>query len=141
MATKSSPLNAETRVIRTPFNPSPRVQLFCPEPSLTQQEFTEECDINNVILRFAATGEFPPRINGRVAEFLDVSEVGELHQALINVRKTKELYDELPAEVRQATGNDPARLLDALEEHARYRASVDPDVTVPTPPVVPHATS
>jgi len=142
MAPKSTTsLNEEQRVIRTPFNRSPRVQLVCPEPSLTQQEFTEECDINNVILRFSATGELPPRVNARVAEYLDVSEIGDLHQALTNVRAVREAYDALPAEVRQATGNDPERLLDALDEHARYRASTLEDVSVPnaTPPASPPA--
>lgn len=120
-----------TREVRTRFSPQTRVQLHCLDPHLTQQEFTEECDINNVILRYSATGELPPRLNARVAEFLDVSEIGDLHEALEQARVGNAFFESLPDQVKQAVGYDPMRLLDALDEHQRLRASVDPDQTKP----------
>lgn len=121
------------REVRTRFSPVARTSLVCLDPSLTQQEFTEECDINNVILRFSSTGELPPRVNARVAEFLDVSEIGDLHESLSLAARGREAFDALPDQVRAAVGYDPMRLLDALDEHARLRASTEPDVTTPAP--------
>lgn len=120
-----------TREVRTRFSPSVRVQLICEDPSLTQQEFTDECDINNVILRFSSTGQLPPRQNARVAEYLDVSDVTDLHAALEAARAGNEFFDSLPAQVREAVGNDPMRLLDALDEASRLRASTEADVSKP----------
>lgn len=126
--------------VRTRFSPPTRVQLKCEDPSLTQQDFTEECDINNVILRFAGTGELPPRHNGREPEFIDVSEFGDLHETLSRARAGREAFDALPAEVRASVGNDPERLLQALDEHARFRASTEEDVTKPSAAKPPAAT-
>lgn len=133
-------------IVRNAFTPSTRVQLKCEDPHLTQQDFIDECDVNNVILRFAGTGELPPRINARVAEFLDVSDIGDLHESLERARAGQEFFDELPHQVKEAVGFDPLRLLDAIEEHTRLRASTEADVTTPvasTPPtaVVPPATA
>ena len=33
-----------------------RVQLHTPEPTLTKQSFKEECDINNIMAKYRATG-------------------------------------------------------------------------------------
>lgn len=120
-------------LVRNAFTPPTRVQLVCNDPHLTQQELVDECDINNVILRFAGTGELPPRLNARVGEFLDVSDIGDLHESLERARQGQEFFESLPEQVREAVGNDPLRLLDAIEEHQRLRASTEEDVTSPAP--------
>jgi len=131
------PQNDIAPIIRSRFDAPKRVTLVCSDPSLTQQDFLAESDVNNVILRFATTGELPPRLNARVGEFLDVSEVGDLHQALEQAREGNEFFNSLPEEVRAAVDYDPMRLLDAMDEHARLRASTEPDATTPTPAPAP----
>lgn len=134
--TKSLP----TRDVRTRFTNVPRNGIVFDDPSLTDQSFTDECDINNVILRFAGTGELPPRRNEAIGEYLDVSEVGDLHQALNTARAGRELFNALPLHIREAIGNDPMRLLDAIEAHqASSRINTEPDVTAPVTPGAPPA--
>lgn len=125
------------REVRTRFTVQPRSGRPTVGPSMTDQSFTDECNINNVILRFAGTGELPPRINARTAEFLDVSDVPELREALEMAKNGNEFFQSLPDQVKQAVGYDPVRLLDALDEHQRLRASSTPDVSTPTPATPP----
>lgn len=101
---------------------------FVSGPSAVRQEFKDEADINNVILRFAGTGELPPRLNAREPEYLDVSEVPSLQEAMATAARARDAFDALPARVRAAVDFDPARLIDAYDELSRLRAS-NPDVT------------
>lgn len=122
---------AKAPLIRNRFSPVPRVQLICSDPSLTHQEFVPECDVNNVILRFAGTGSLPPRLNAREPEFLDVSDIPDnLLDAIEQARSGREFFDALPDQVKAAVDYDPMRLLDAMDELSRLRAS-QPDVTKP----------
>jgi len=123
--------DSPTRLVRSRFSTPVRNGMKTWDPSATVPDFADECDINNVILRFAGTGELPPRQNARVAEFLDVSDVGDLHESLLKARQGRDFFDALPEEVRAAVGHNPERLLDAIEEHAKIRASTLPDVSKP----------
>ena len=105
-------------------------------PSQVNASFLEECDVNNVILRFAGTGELPPRLNAAQAEFLDVSDIPEFHSALNQAHAAQEAFDLLPAHVRAFVNHDPGQLIEAYDYLSRLRAS-EPDVTVPVTPAPP----
>ena len=98
---------------------------------ITQQDFIEECDVNNVILRFAGTGELPPRTNRQEPTFGDVSETpSDLHQALLTVQAAEAAFDALPHEIRAMVNFDPQNLVDAYDYLEANRAA-EPDVTKP----------
>ena len=40
----------------TAYEPPPQVEFINEEPSLTQQSFAEECDINNIVERYMISG-------------------------------------------------------------------------------------
>lgn len=80
-------------------------------PSRTKQSFKKECDINNILARYAKTGLLTP-VESRPPAFLDVSEVGDYQSAVENVRSANELFMELPSGIRSEFRNDPGEFLD-----------------------------
>lgn len=59
-------------------------------PSLTQQSFAEETDINNIVKRYAR-GEHIPQAKGQPA-YLDIPEV-DLHKALNIATEVNQAYE------------------------------------------------
>lgn len=85
-----------------------------PEESVVQQQFADECDINTIVKRFGLTGELPNGIAMPVSG--DFTGVTDFQSAMNLIRKSQEAFFELPAEVRERFSNDPARLMQFLED-------------------------
>jgi len=78
---------------------------------MTRQEFKAECDINNIMRRYARDA-FLTHVSGAEPRYLDVSEVTDFRTAIEQVRAAEEYFEGLPAKVRAKFGNDPVRYLD-----------------------------
>lgn len=83
------------------------------KPSLTQQHFAKDCDINVLWDRFRR-GDMSV-VNPRPAFTGDFSHAVSLHEARILMEEAQAEFDALPAKVRQAAG-DPETLLRMLED-------------------------
>lgn len=90
--------------------------LYCETPSLTQQQFKEECDINEIARRFGITGELP--VNGRAATYGDFTEVHDFHSAMNAIRQAEESFMALPGLVRERFGQDPQRFVEFCSDPA-----------------------
>lgn len=89
------------------------------EPSLTQQQFADEADINTLLNRYELTGQFYPNsVSRRLPKFGDFSSDLDYLQAEIVVAETNEYFDSLPARVRERFNHDPAQLLEFLSDPA-----------------------
>ena len=88
------------------------------EPTLTQQQFKEQCDINNIIKNYTQTGELP--LSQKVGQFLDVSHVQDYQTALNTVIEAQSAFDNLPSKIRSRFENDPNQLLAFIEDDANY---------------------
>ena len=83
------------------------------EPTMTQQHFKEECDINTIMERFGVTGELPTNIRQPMsADFIEAMNFHEAQNALLEAKNS---FMELPAQVRAKFENDPAALIQYLE--------------------------
>ena len=104
--------------LRTPYNydtyaASNESGLACEEPSLAQQHFKEECDINTILQKFSITGILPEApLSPRYGDF---TGIGDYHTALNRVIAAQEEFDALPAQIRARFENDPAKLIEFLE--------------------------
>ena len=104
--------------LRTPYNydtiaASNESGLHCEDASLAQQQFKEECDINNIMEKFGMTGLLPQTpLN---ATYGDFSGVKDYHTALNAIMAAEEQFDALPAQLRARFDNDPANLIDFME--------------------------
>ncbi len=87
--------------------------LACEEPSLAQQHFKDECDINNILRQFNITGLLPESpLSPRYGDFTGISDY---HTALNRVIAAQDEFDALPAQIRARFANDPAQLIEFLE--------------------------
>lgn len=110
-------------IVRSMFNydvdaVSVETGLACADPSLAQQQFRDECDINVILERFNATGQLP--VVPLNPEFGDFSGVYDYQSALNAVIAAEQSFDSLPARVRERFANDPAAFVDfCLDESNR----------------------
>lgn len=92
-----------------------RVRLQFPNPSLTQQSFKDEVDINKIMKRFSRQtksdwlSQYRDCIGG---DFGDFSDVVDYRTALDRVIAAKASFEALPAVLRKRFQNDPAEFLD-----------------------------
>lgn len=98
------------QIIETTSYGKKRIQVITinDEPSMTQQAFAEDCDVNIILDRYMKTGELPKPRQGIYA---DVSEVPDLTQAIQTVQTAQKAFDDLPSKVRFEFQNDPTQLL------------------------------
>lgn len=92
------------------------------EPSLTQQQFREECDINNIIKIHSQTGVLP--VSTKVGAFLDVSNVKDYQTSLHTVFEAQRAFDDLPSKIRSRFKNDPNQLLAFVEDEANHEEAL-----------------
>lgn len=101
--------------IRLPYKKYPRVQVDFPLPSMTQQYFQEEADINSIIAKNPDINQVQ-YLNKAKAYYADVSEVGDYYSALDKVEKAEESFANLPAKIRHRFENDPGLFLEFVSD-------------------------
>lgn len=99
-----------------------RVRKVFSKPSLTQQSFKQECDLNVLMSRFKKNCgvDYLTRYNGYMSgQFGDFSEVVDYRSALEQLQKAEEVFMSMPAKARAYFQNDCALFLDALHDSSR----------------------
>lgn len=86
------------------------------EPSLTQQNFRDECDINNIMSRYQSTGLLDDCFNSERGSFSDVASAVDYHTAQNLILSAQQVFDELPLKVRRRFNNDAGELLTFLDD-------------------------
>ena len=112
--------------IRTPYNydtdeVSNETGLICPEPTMAQQQFRDEADINTIMERFGRTGELVAPV--RLPQYGDFTGVTDYHSAMNAVVEAQASFDSLPANIRARFQNDPAQFVEfCLDDKNRDEA-------------------
>nr|QJB18940.1 MAG: internal scaffolding protein [Microvirus sp.] len=113
--------------LRTPYNydtiaASNESGLACEEPSLAQQQFKDECDINNILRQFNVTGLLPESpLSPRYGDFTGIVDY---HSALNAVMAAEDGFMSLPANIRDRFQNDPAQLIDFLSDEKNKQEAI-----------------
>lgn len=107
----------------------------------TKQAFKDEADINKMIARFDRTGLLD-NVNVKQGVYADVSELRDYKSALDVVSSANSLFAELPALIRERFENDPAQLIEFLDDPKNVDEAVELGLVVKreesvTPPVEP----
>lgn len=87
--------------------------LACLDPSLTQQNTAEQTDINYIVATFTKTGVLPQPV--QLPTYGDFSGVSDFREAMELIQQATDSFNSLPADARAYFGNDPANLLDFLD--------------------------
>lgn len=100
-----------------------RVRTINTEKSRTQQQFKEQCDVNNIIAKYKQTGEFV-HLTRKAGVYADVSEITDYATSLQKVINADAAFAALPASIRLRFHNDPAQLLAFMQDPNNYDEGV-----------------
>ena len=95
---------------RNRYSPRKAVPFVQSLPSLTQQTFKDECDIDRVLMRYREMGDYNP-FNGSVGRpkptpiFADFTQIGDLNHVMNRANAIRDYFDALPSSAREALGN------------------------------------
>lgn len=122
---------------KTAYGHKPASRLQFVEPSRTKQSFAAECDINNIMRRFAATGELT-HLGQRAPMYGEVPDL-DFQSAMSVVIDARNRFQALPSEIRDRFGNDPGALLAFLQDPENREEGIKlgllaKPVESPTPP-------
>lgn len=112
--------------LRTPYNydrdvASDEAGLVCPEPTLAQQQFRDEADINTIMERFGRTGEVIVPV--KAPEYGDFTEVFDYHTAMNKLIEAQDAFDAFPARIRSRFDNDAGKFVDfVMDDNNRLEA-------------------
>lgn len=92
---------------------------YVPGISKTDQSFKNEVNVNTIMDKWRK-GQQITHLSRRQGQFMDASNIPDLHKAFAQVEQAREAFAQLPARIRDAMGNDP-RNIEAflLDEEAR----------------------
>lgn len=104
-------------------NPKNNVVVDC-GPSMTKQSFADQVDIKKIMDKHRKTG-MVTHINSRQPFYGDVSNVTSYQEALLVVQKAEELFAGMSAKVRARFGNDPAQMIEFLENPENRQEAIE----------------
>lgn len=113
--------------VRNPYNydsdeVSNQTGLLCKDESRTEQEHIAEADINYIAEKFMRTGQLPQVLN--LPTHGDFEGIFDFQTAMNTIQQAKQEFMQLPAKVRARFGNDPAQLLEFVQDDDNYDEAV-----------------
>lgn len=127
------------REIRTRFGWEPD-NFACVGPSKTKQADAGETDVNLIVSRYLQTGD-ASLLNKTAGYFADVATVGDYLECQNTIKEAEMAFADLPAEVRDAFGNNPVALLEAVHDPARRGELEKLGLVEPSTPTASNAPS
>lgn len=108
--------------------------LACADPTLAQQQFAEESDINYIADRYGLTGAVPQVLD--LPKQGDFTGIYSFQDAMDSIILAQRQFMTLPAKVRSRFANDPQQLIDFLEDDKNREEAEFLGLVKKRPPVV-----
>lgn len=120
--------------LRTPYNydmnvVSDETGLACKDPSLTQQSFAAEADINTIVDRFMKSGVLPDPVS--MPQYIDYEGVFDFQSAMNVIRQADENFARLDARVRARFQNSPQAFLEFFSNPANQDEAIRLGLALP----------
>lgn len=118
------------------------------KPSRTKQSFKDGSDSRAIVRKYLSTGNVDVLMQNRgTARYGDFTSSRDYLEAMSQLRRAQELFEQLPSAVRDYVDNDPAALLDLVHDPERIEEvrklglipEVEAPAPVPAPPAAPAA--
>lgn len=107
----------------TRYNPAQSFGIVFSKPSLTQQHFKDECDINHIVATYQETGIMPQ--GTREPLFGDFAGIPTSFQESQNLfKEAQDKFYSLPSDLRKMLDNSPQKLLEFMSNPANTEACV-----------------
>lgn len=117
-------------IISIRANGSKRVQSVNDEPELTQQHLKDSVSITSILERYHRTGEFH-HVNKTPGVYGDFTSYEDLRSSIHKVKSAQSQFDALPSQVRSKFGNDPAQLIEYLQNPLNNKEAIELGFKVP----------
>lgn len=104
-------------------NGSVRVSTVNLEESRTQQQFKDEVNINKIVAKYKKSGVYD-RIVANQGIYADLTQIPDFQMCQDKIAKAKQGFDLLPSEMRKRFHNDPAELIEFLQDDKNYEEAV-----------------
>ena len=104
------------------YSSKERFQVEIVGKSLTKQSMSAECDINNIMRKYQKTGAISH--TARHGGDYGFASSDSFHESMLVVVKAQEMFEDLPSSLRQRFGNDPANLLDFVQDEGNTEEMV-----------------
>ena len=114
-------------IIRSASHPTERIRVrtINEEPTMTQQQFKEEADINNIMRKYGADPVAFNALTRKGGIYADFSNIKDYHGMLQEVEDAKAAFAALPAQMRSRFNNDPGQLIEFLQDSKNYDEGVE----------------
>jgi len=103
--------------------------LKCEDPSLTQQQFKEEADINTIVDRFVKSGVLPNAVN--MPQYVDYEGIFDFQSAMNAVRAADENFMRMDAKVRSRFNNSPQEFLEFFANPENTQEAIRLGLAIP----------
>lgn len=117
----------------TRYNPPPAVSEKNDSPTMTQQHYKDECDLNQILARHRVEGELNAMQlrqllaqsamgadSARVPRFEDVSDLPDLSYIKKSFIAASRAFAHLPIQARVAFGNNPEVFYSAMTDKSQH---------------------
>lgn len=102
----------------------------------TQQSSRDECDINSIVAKCLRGADLSLFARSDVPQYGDFTNLPDYRTSLLMVNMARDMFMALPAELRFRFANDPAQLLDFLDDEKNRDEARKLGLLKPTPEVV-----
>lgn len=113
----------------TQFDSKKLAGLVCGK-SRTKQAFKSECDINNILKKYATTGVLPDMIKQN-PQYGDFSNVEEYQTSMNIVIRANDQFNALSSELRDRFQNDPSKFLEFCDNPQNSEELVKLGLAIP----------
>lgn len=109
------------------------------EPSLTRQEFSDECDINVIMAQYEKTGVVS-HVSQRQPMYIDYTALPlDLAEFMAQMQNAETAFMSLPAKVRKEFDNDPVKFVDFAADPENLDQMREWGLAPPAKPEAPEA--
>lgn len=111
---------------------------FSESPTLTDQHFKDECNMQHIVQRALHTGCIDPSLVRSIGKYVeDGAAVGTFLEAQRIVARGKSVFEQLPSDMRNRFHNSPVELLHFLQQPENRDEAVKMGFFKATSPVSP----
>jgi phage internal scaffolding protein len=107
------------------LRPNGRVRVYTlnHEPTKTDPQFKDSCDVNMILKKYQTTGVFT-HATSKQGQYADLTNITNYQDMLHQVMYANEAFNLLPSSIRTRFGNDPATLLTFIQDPNNYEEAL-----------------
>lgn len=118
--------------LRTAYGKKTRHSLKFSQPSMTKQEFRDECNVNNILDKYQRTGIIT-HLKQNKGAYDDFTQHGSYQESLNNVIEAENAFMALPSSIRKKFNNDPGAFCEYVANPENHSDLVEMGLAKPKP--------